>query len=107
VRSGRLRLIAANGMPSRVRGLCESSAGELAELVRRREVSSRQVVTAHLERIAALNAELGAVTRVLREEALAAADRCDHSEPRGPLQGLPFFGDRETPTEQQLQGRES
>jgi amidase len=77
-------------MASQVRELCESSAGELAELIRRREVSSREVVTAHLERIDELNGELGALTRVLREQALAAADRCDHTEACAPLHGVPF-----------------
>jgi amidase len=69
------------------------SATALAALIRSREVSSRQVIEAHLERIAATNAELGAVTRVLADSALAAADAADRahpSAPRGPLYGVPF-----------------
>ncbi|MFZ5895197.1 MAG: amidase family protein [Myxococcota bacterium] len=70
--------------------LFELSATELARAIRAREVSCREVMEAHLARIEQFNAYLGAVTLVLRESALAAADSCDRSEPRGPLHGVPF-----------------
>jgi amidase len=73
-----------------VRALFEYGAVALAELIRRREVSCREVVEAHLARIAELNGSLGAVTVVLRESALALADSHDRSWVRGPLQGVPF-----------------
>jgi amidase len=70
--------------------LHERSASELAELIRRREVSSREVVTAHLERIEAVNGKVNAVTVVLADSALDAADRADAGASVGPLHGVPF-----------------
>ncbi len=70
--------------------LWQRTASELAALIRSREVSSREVVEAHLERIEAVNGRVNAVTRVLAESARAAADAADASEPTGPLHGVPF-----------------
>lgn len=70
--------------------LFEKSASELAGLIRQRDVSSREVVQAHLDRIEAVNAKVNAVTVVLAESALAAADAADSTEPVGPLHGVPF-----------------
>jgi amidase len=70
--------------------LFDCSASELADLIRRKEVSSRQVVEAHLERYAECNPALGAIAASLRESALAAADRCDSTAAKGPLHGVPF-----------------
>lgn len=66
------------------------SASELAARIRAGEVSSRAVIEAHLARIEAVNGRIGAVTRVLEQSALEAADRADRSEPSGPLHGVPF-----------------
>jgi amidase len=74
--------------------LYELSATELAHLIRAGEVSSREVVAAHLARIEALNPRVNAVTVVLSEAALAAADRADRAhragQSLGPLHGVPF-----------------
>jgi amidase len=74
--------------------LHEHSATELARLIRTGEVSSREVVAAHLARIEAVNRRVNAVTVVLAEAALAAADRADRAhgagQPLGPLHGVPF-----------------
>ena len=48
-------------------------AGELAAMIAAKQVSSAEVVDAHLGRIAAVNPALNAVTRVLADEARAAA----------------------------------
>ena len=57
------------------------------------DVSSREVVEAHLERIDAVNPRLNAIVRRLDEQAVAAADRADAArrsgEPLGPLHGVP------------------
>jgi amidase len=66
------------------------SATRQARLIRERRVSSLELVTAHLERIAAINPKLNAAVEVLAESALAAAAAADASEPRGPLHGVPF-----------------
>ncbi len=59
-----------------------------------REVSSREVVQAHLDRIDAVNPSLNAIVRLLPDEALAAADAADRQVADGArlgsLHGVPF-----------------
>ncbi|HEV8141807.1 MAG TPA: amidase family protein, partial [Methylomirabilota bacterium] len=62
----------------------------LAELLRRRETSSEEIVSACLERIDRLNSVLAAFITVDAEGALRAARRADRSRARGPLHGIPF-----------------
>ena len=50
---------------------------ELAEAIRQKQVSSREVIQAHLDRIEAINPTVHAVTVTLAERALAAADKAD------------------------------
>ena len=71
----------------------QHSASHLAAAIRAGELSSREVVEAHLARIEAVNDRLNAITVVLAESALAAADEADaagRNEARGPLHGVPF-----------------
>ncbi|MEX0943435.1 MAG: amidase [Pseudomonadales bacterium] len=70
--------------------LWRKSAGELAQLIRNKEVSSREVITSHLDRIEAVNSSVNAVTVTLRETALAAADEADKTDSQGPFHGVPF-----------------
>jgi amidase len=69
-------------------------ASELADLIRRRKVSSREVIEAHLRRIDEVNGSVRAVTVTLAESALAAADEADRGisagSPLGALHGVPF-----------------
>ncbi len=69
------------------------SATQLSSLLAKKEVSSREVTQAHLDRIAEHDGALHAFTEVLRDEALAAATRADETRSRGeaksPLHGLP------------------
>ena len=66
----------------------------LAAMIAKREVSSAEVVDAHLERIEAVNPAVNAVTRVLTDEARAEAAAADRAiaagEVPGPLHGVPF-----------------
>nr|HRJ45203.1 amidase family protein [Caldilineaceae bacterium] len=70
-----------------------SSATELARRIREREVSSAEVVEAHLRRIAQVNPALNAVV-TLAEDAYEQARRADAAlhagELRGPLHGVPM-----------------
>ncbi len=66
------------------------SATELAGLIRKKDVSSREVVESHLNRIDAVNPAVNAITRVLAESALDGADKADASPASGPLHGVPF-----------------
>ena len=69
-------------------------ATELAQRIARRQLSSAEVVDAHLARIDAVNPALNAVVRVLADEARAAAVKADQrlasGETVGPLHGVPF-----------------
>src|SRR5258705_7162589 len=69
-------------------------ATELAQRIARRQLSSAEVVDAHLARIDAVNPALNAVVRVLADEARAAAVKADQrqaaGEAIGPLHGVPF-----------------
>lgn len=77
----------ATALPSR-------SAGEVADLVQRREVSSEEVVRASLTRIAEVDQTLGAFITVCGDAAMATARRLDAEFARGrrggPLSGVPF-----------------
>jgi amidase len=71
--------------------LWRHGAAELAQLIASREVSSREVVDAHLDRIEAVNGHLNAIVVTLADEARTAADAADAvTERRGPLHGVPF-----------------
>lgn len=59
--------------------LWRKSAHELARLIRDREVSSREVVSSHLARIEAVNPAVNAITVVLADSALRAADEADNN----------------------------
>src|ERR1700736_2345649 len=70
------------------------SAAEMAHRIARRELSSAEVVDAHLARIDAMNPALNAIVRVLADEARAAAVLADRrlkaGETVGPPHGVPF-----------------
>jgi amidase len=70
------------------------SATGLAQRIARRQLSSAEVVNAHLARIDAVNPALNAVVRVLGDQAREAADLADRrlavGETVGPLHGVPF-----------------
>ncbi|MEP6911488.1 MAG: amidase [bacterium] len=71
-----------------------SSARRLATAIRRREVSSVEVVEAFLRRIEEVNPKLNAVVQLDREHALNAArtadDRVHRRNSLGPLHGVPM-----------------
>jgi len=70
------------------------SATKLATAMRDKTVSSRGVIEAHLERIDGVNAKVNAITAVLTDDAMAAADAADASiasgDAIGPLHGVPI-----------------
>ncbi|WP_300008163.1 amidase [Pseudonocardia sp.] len=72
---------------------CLLTAREMAGALRRREISARELVTAHLERIEEVDGDVNAVVTRVPERALAAADAADArlaaGEAVGPLHGLP------------------
>ena len=75
--------------------LCFTSARELAESIRARKVSAREVMTAFLGQINRLNPSLNAIVAKLDDQScLALADAADRvlasGRPVGPLHGLPI-----------------
>jgi amidase len=73
--------------------LAFAGAARLAELVRAREVSARELVELYLERIERLDPELNAFRVVMAERALADADQADARRGAGddrPLLGVPI-----------------
>jgi amidase len=89
--------------------LWRMSASELAEAIRSRQVSSQEVIEAHLQRIEAVNGSINAVVIVMAEQALKAAKTADHAVANGadlgPFYGVPFtvkenIDDAGTPTTQ-------
>ncbi|MEV0171995.1 amidase [Streptomyces sp. NPDC050803] len=73
--------------------ICDATASELARRLRDRDLSAREVVTAHLERIEQLNPMINAIVTLTAEQALKEAadadDRLARGEEVGPLHGLP------------------
>jgi aspartyl-tRNA(Asn)/glutamyl-tRNA(Gln) amidotransferase subunit A len=69
-------------------------ATELAALIRARQLSPREVVKAHLDRIGAVNPKVNAIVTLLSDEALAAAKAAETAvisgAALGPLHGVPF-----------------
>lgn len=66
------------------------TATELARLIATRQVSSVEVVQAHLDRIEQVNPRVNAIVTLVAEQALDGAAAADASEPVGPLHGLPI-----------------
>lgn len=76
-------------------GLTSLTADELAEKIHSREITSREVTQAFLDRIAETNEELNSFLHVGADEALAAADAVDKAldageEPASGLAGVPL-----------------
>ena len=73
--------------------LWQLGALELADRIRSKEVSSREVLEAHLDRVDRCNGALNAIVRVLADEARSAADAADAAvaagDDLGRLHGVP------------------
>ena len=73
--------------------LCDLSAIELVARIRRKDLSAREVMTAHLARIERVNPRVNAIVTLVAERAMANAARADELTARGGtlgvLHGLP------------------
>jgi amidase len=73
--------------------ICDLSAVEMARRIQAKDLSAREAMTAHLERIAAVNPRLNAIVTLDAGRAMDAALRADealaHGEHIGLLHGLP------------------
>jgi len=74
--------------------VCDSDATELALRIRRKQLSPREVVEAHLDRISAVNPKVNAIVTLMADQALAAAKIAENAvmsgAALGPLHGVPF-----------------
>ncbi|HUQ59105.1 amidase [Lentzea sp.] len=79
------------------------TAADQAEAVRRGEMSARDLIDSHLDRIAEVNPQVNAVTQLMAEQAREAAAELDRrraaGEVLGPLAGVPFTVKESTPVE--------
>jgi amidase len=73
--------------------LCFASAREQRALLLDRQISARELIDAHLERIHRINPLVNAIVTLAEDRALELAGRADRAlaagEPLGPLHGLP------------------
>ncbi|WP_409463689.1 amidase [Amycolatopsis sp. GA6-003] len=73
--------------------ICYLPVRELARRLRVRELSAREVLQAHLDRIEQVNPQINAIVTLTAERALreaaAADERLAHGEEAGPLHGIP------------------
>ena len=80
--------------PANLESLSYAPLTELADLVRRRQVTSVQLTTMYLDRLARLDPQLLCVTTVTRERALEKARAADAEiaarRYKGPLHGIPW-----------------
>ena len=74
--------------------LCFMPAVELAARIRRKDVSAREVMAAHLSQIERVNPRVNAIVTLVADRAMADAARADEATARGdklgPLHGLPI-----------------
>jgi amidase len=68
--------------------LWQLGALQLAEKIRTKETSSREVLEAHLQRVEQCNGDLNAIVRLLTDEARTAADAADAAVANGDQLGL-------------------
>ena len=74
--------------------ICKFTAVELAAMIRRKELSAQEVISAHLQQIERVNPQVNAIVTVVADQAMANARAADEAQARGhalgPLHGLPI-----------------
>jgi amidase len=74
-------------------GICFLTATELARRIRRKELSAREVLDAHLQQIERVNPKVNAIVTLVADKARERARQVDEAAARGeflgPLHGLP------------------
>ncbi|MDB4883406.1 MAG: Amidase [Gemmatimonadetes bacterium] len=73
--------------------ICDLTAVDLAAHIRRKQLSARDVMAAHLARIERVNPKINAIVTLVADRAMADARKADewqaHGNALGPLHGLP------------------
>ena len=74
--------------------LCFLTAREMADLIRRRKLSARETLEAHLAQIERVNPTVNAIVTLVAEQARETASKADEAQARGAelglLHGLPI-----------------
>lgn len=74
--------------------LCSEPATKLADMLRRKRISSRELLDAHLSQIERVNPKVNAIVTLAADHAKDAARACDEAAAKGqflgPLHGLPI-----------------
>src|ERR1700685_218221 len=74
--------------------ICFLTATEMAEQIRRKKLSARETLDAHLKQIARVNPKVNAIVTLVAEQAIDNARKADeaqaHGAALGPLHGLPI-----------------
>src|SRR5580692_9929969 len=82
------QLLAAKGSD-----ICFLTATEMADLIRRKKLSAREVMDAHLKQIERVNPKVNAIVTLVADQARENARKADEAQARGatlgPLHGLP------------------
>src|SRR5579864_3545487 len=73
--------------------ICFLSAIEMAGLIRRKKLSAREALAAHLKQIDRINPKVNAIVTLVADQAMENAQKADEAQARGatlgPLHGLP------------------
>jgi amidase len=85
---------AAQLLSAKTPDICFLSATEMAELIRRKKLSARETLDAHLKQIERVNPKVNAIVTLVPERAMERARQSDEAQARGaalgPLHGLPI-----------------
>lgn len=84
---------ATTALAAQTPDICFLTATEMAGLIRRKELSAREVMAAHLKQIDRVNPKVNAIVTLIAEQATENARKADEAQARGaalgPLHGLP------------------
>jgi amidase len=84
---------AAQTLAAQAPDVCFLSAVEMASLIRRKKLSAREVMAAHLKQIDRVNPQVNAIVTLIADQAIEKARQADeaqaHGASLGPLHGLP------------------
>jgi amidase len=84
---------AAQTLAAQTPDVCFLSAVEMASLIRRKKLSAREVMAAHLKQIDRVNPKVNAIVTLIADQATENARKADEAQARGaslgPLHGLP------------------
>jgi len=85
---------AAQFLPAKESDICFLPATTMADLIRRKKLSARETLDAHLKQIERVNPTVNAIVTLVAEQAIENARKADEGQARGaalgPLHGLPI-----------------